>query len=338
MGEPQARCLVVEHSSMSLLGNPLGDPHRRSYEVWLPPGYQEDRRYPVVYWLAGFGAHPSLGHRPLRFGASVADRLHAAMTRRDMPVALLVVPDCTTSYGGSQYIDSPASGRYLSHLAEVVTEVDRRFPTRAEAAGRAVGGKSSGGYGALMAAMHTDLFGAVLAHSPDAGFEHSYLPLLPGVLDTIRAAGGVEQLLLRRAEGPHDGPFMVAMSLLAMGMCYADRPGVSAADALPCDPDTGLFRPEVWERWLTYDPVRAVAAHTGRLRALGLLHLETGRRDEYHMHWGVRALHAALTQHGVPHEYQEHDGGHHGIEHRFTASLALMGRLWGTGAQRAEGT
>ncbi|MFD9794361.1 alpha/beta hydrolase-fold protein [Streptomyces sp. NPDC059070] len=328
MSEALGTRVLVEHTSACLRDNPLGDPATRRIEVLLPPGYDEGRRYPVVHWLPGFGAYPSLTGRPLAFGEAPADRVHRAMARGTVPAALIVVPDATTAYGGSQYLDAPACGRYLGQLAEVVAEVDRRFPTLAEPRWRAVGGKSSGGYGALVAAMRTDLFGAVLAHTPDAGFEHSYLPLLPGVLDTLEAAGGVERLLAQRESGPHDTPFMVAMSLLAMGMCYADEPGTTPAEALPCDPRTGLFRPAVWERWLRHDPVRLSPAHAGRLRALRLLYLDTGRRDDYHMHWGVRALHAVWREHGIAHEYQEHGGGHHGIEHRFLTSLALLGRVW----------
>ncbi|MBC2869393.1 alpha/beta hydrolase-fold protein [Streptomyces mexicanus] len=325
MSEP----VVFDHDSACLRGNPLGDPHRRRVEVHLPPGYDGVRRYPVVYWLPGFGARPSLTHRPLAFGGSVADRLGRAMAEGRVPPALLVVPDCTTAYGGSQYIDSAACGRYAGHLAEVVAEVDRRFASLPGPAGRAVAGKSSGGYGALVAGMTTGLFSAVLAFSPDAGFEHCYLPLLPAALDTVRAAGGVEALLARRDTGPHDVPFMVAMSIVAMGMCYADTPGTAPADALPCDPVTGLFRDEVWQRWLRHDPVRMLPAHAGRLAALGLLHLSVGERDDYGMHWGVRALHAALDAHGVAHAYREHEGGHHGIEHVFTEALAQLWRVWG---------
>ncbi|MET7622237.1 alpha/beta hydrolase-fold protein [Streptomyces sp. NPDC005408] len=337
MAEIPGRRIVVDHVSSCLRDNPLGDPYRRQIEVLLPPGYDEDMSYPVVYWLPGFGAAPTLTNHPLAFGGSVAHRLQTAMERGEIPTALLVVPDCTTAYGGSQYIDSPACGRYLTYLTEVVAEVDRRFPTRAEPAWRAVAGKSSGGYGALIAGMHTDLFGAVLAHTPDAGFEHCYLTLLTGVLDTLETAGGIKSLLARRDSGPHDVAFMVAMSLLAMGMCYAPEPGVTAAETLPCDPQTGLFRPEVWERWLRHDPVRSAAAHTGRLRALRLLYLETGRRDDYNMHWGIRALHATLQDLGIAHEYQEHDGGHHGIEHRFITSLACLGRVWHTAADTPGG-
>ncbi|MFD4975177.1 alpha/beta hydrolase [Streptomyces sp. NPDC058424] len=324
MSEP----VVLDHASTCLRGNPLGDPFRRRIEVHLPPGYDGIRRYPVVYWLPGYGAHPSLGNRALAFGGSVADRLRQAMADGRMPPALLVVPDCTTAYGGSQYIDSAASGRYAGYLAEVVAEVDRHFATLPEPAGRAVAGKSSGGYGALLAGMTSGLFAAVLAFSPDAGFEHCYLPLLPAALDTVRAAGGVEGLLARRDSGPHDVPFMVAMSLVAMGMCYADAPGTTPSDALPCDPVTGLFRDEVWRRWLGHDPVRLLPAHASRLAGLALLHLSVGERDDYGMHWGVRALHAALDAHSIPHGYHEHEGGHHGIEHVFTEALAQLWRVW----------
>ncbi|MGW2620585.1 alpha/beta hydrolase [Streptomyces sp. NPDC001500] len=320
--------VVFDHDSAALRGNPLGDPHRRRVEVHLPPGYDGVRRYPVVYWLPGFGAHPSLTARALAFGGSVADRLGRAMADGRVPPALLVVVDGTTRYGGSQYIDSAACGRYGGHLAEIVAEVDRRFATRPEPAARAVAGKSSGGYGALIAGMTSDLFSAVLAFSPDAGFEHSYLPLVPAALDTVRAAGGVEALLARRDTGPHDVPFMVAMSIVAMGMCYADAPGTTPSDALPCDPVSGLFRDEVWQRWLRHDPVRMLPAHAGRLAGLALLHLSVGERDDYGMHWGVRALHAALDGHGVPHAYLEHEGGHHGIEHVFTEGLARLWRIW----------
>lgn len=324
--------VVLDVDSDCLRDNPLGDPHLRRAEVHLPPGYDGSRPFPAVYWLTGFGAHPSLARRALYFGDSPAALIRRAMTDGRIPPALLVVPDCTTAYGGSQYIDSPSSGRYAGFLGEVVAAVDRRFATAARRERRAVAGKSSGGYGALVAGMTSGLFGSVLALSPDAGFEYSYLPLLPRVLDTVRAAGGVDALLARRAGGPHDAPFMVAMSILAMGMCYAAEPGLTAADALPCDPDTGEFRDEVWRRWLAHDPVRMLPAWPDRLRRLQLLYVEVGERDDYGMHWGARALRTALLHHEVPHVYREHGGGHHGIEHRYAGALAQLAPVWGPDA------
>ncbi|WP_369229629.1 alpha/beta hydrolase-fold protein [Streptomyces sp. R21] len=325
--------VALDHDSACLRGNPLGDPHRRRVEVHLPPGYDETRRYPVIYWLTGYGARPTLTGQALAFGDSPGGLIHRAMADGRVPPALLVVPDCTTAYGGSQFINSATSGRYLDHLAEVVAEVDRRLPTRPDATWRAVAGKSSGGYGALVAAMTTDLFGAALAHSPDAGFEYTYLPLLPRTLDAVAAAGGIDALLARRSDGPHDATFMVAMSIIAMGMCYGDKPGLAPAEALPCDPSTGDFRDEVWHRWLTHDPVRMVPAHRDRLAALRLLYVDVGARDDYAMHWGARALHSALDRHGVRHIYREHEGGHHGIETRFADSLAELTQVWRSGTE-----
>lgn len=328
-----ADVVVLDHESACLRDNPLGDPHRRRIEVHLPPGYDETRQYPVIYWLTGFGAHPTLTGQALTFGDSPGGLIRQAMADGRVPAALLVVPDCTTSYGGSQYINSATSGQYLDHLAEVVAEVDRRLPTLPDAAWRAVAGKSSGGYGALVAAMTTDMFGAAVAHSPDAGFEHVYLPLLPRVLDTVATAGGVDALLARRGSGPYDATFMVAMSIVAMGMCYGDKPGLTAAEALPCDPSTGDFRDEVWQRWLAHDPVRMVPVHRDRLAALRLLYVDVGVRDDYGMHWGARALHSTLDRHGVSHIYREHEGGHHGIERRFTESLAALTPVWRSGTE-----
>ncbi|MFB7560417.1 alpha/beta hydrolase [Streptomyces brevispora] len=327
--------VLFDHESTCLRDNPLGDPHTRRVEVHLPPGYDGVRPFPVIYWLPGFGAHPSLCGKALAFGTTVADRLRSAMTDGRVPPALIVVPDGTTAYGGSQYIDSAPCGRYAGYLAEIVAAVDRRFTTRPAPRWRAIGGKSSGGYGALIAGMTCDLFGSVIACSPDAGFEHSHLPLLPRTLDTVRAAGGMDALLARRATGPVDAPFMVAMSIIALGMCYAQDPRTSPSDALPCDPETGVFRDEVWQRWLTHDPVRMLDEHAGALTRLDHLHLGVGERDEYGMHWGARALHTALDAHGVPHHYTEHEGGHHGIEHVYTDALAGLRHVW---SERTVGT
>ena len=42
----------------SLAGNPLGSPEERGIRIYLPPGYfdSENARYPVAYFLHGYGA------------------------------------------------------------------------------------------------------------------------------------------------------------------------------------------------------------------------------------------------------------------------------------------
>jgi len=52
----EGRVVVEEFDCEALKGNPLGDPHQRSVPIYLPPGYDRSgRRYPVIYWLHGWG-------------------------------------------------------------------------------------------------------------------------------------------------------------------------------------------------------------------------------------------------------------------------------------------
>ncbi len=85
------------------------------------------------------------------------------------------MPDASTRYGGSQYLNSTATGRYEDHILELLAFIDSKYPTRPEASQRAVMGHSSGGYGALRLGMcHADTFGLAAAHAPDLYFEMVY--------------------------------------------------------------------------------------------------------------------------------------------------------------------
>ena len=67
-----------------------------------------------------------------------------------MPPALLVLVDGFTRLGGSQYVDSIHNGDYATYtVRDVVGHVDARYRTIAAEGGRAVLGKSSGGFGAM---------------------------------------------------------------------------------------------------------------------------------------------------------------------------------------------
>jgi hypothetical protein len=75
---------------------------------------------------------------------------HALFAAGETPPAILVFVDAWTAYGGSQFVDSPGTGRYHSYLCEeVVPFVDARYRTLPDPAHRAISGKSSGGFGAL---------------------------------------------------------------------------------------------------------------------------------------------------------------------------------------------
>ncbi|HEV8325391.1 MAG TPA: alpha/beta hydrolase-fold protein, partial [Myxococcota bacterium] len=253
------------------------------------------------------------------------DRLHAAGKMRE---TIVVMPDCWTRYGGSQYLDSSATGRYETHVVkELVPFIDGRYRTRRGAASRGVVGKSSGGYGALVLGMrHPDVFGVVGCNSGDMCFEYCYLPGFPGALDAFRKHGGAARWLRAwsRDKRKADRPHFDALNTLAMASCYSPNPRAALGFDLPFDERTGEMRPEVWRRWLRWDPLRMLPAHERRLRRLRYLFLDCGARDEFHLQWGLRAFAARARRLGVRCTTEEFDDGHMEIRYRYDRVLPLL--------------
>src|SRR5207248_10543643 len=105
----------------------------------------------------------------------LADELFAS---GEAPPCVLVWVDCWTSLGGSQYVDSPGTGRYHTYLCdEVVPWVDANYRTVADRDHRGITGKSSGGYGAMVTpVLRPVLWGGPATHAGDALLEASYPP------------------------------------------------------------------------------------------------------------------------------------------------------------------
>ncbi|HEY3341790.1 MAG TPA: alpha/beta hydrolase-fold protein, partial [Anaerolineae bacterium] len=84
---------------------------------------------------------------------------------------LIVMPDGERSW----YCDSRI-GRFESYISqELVTFIDKLFPTRKLARYRAIGGLSMGGYGALkLGVKFPRVFGSITAHSSAVNFMHSW--------------------------------------------------------------------------------------------------------------------------------------------------------------------
>ena len=67
------------------------------------------------------------------------------------PDAIVVFVDAWTALGGSQFLNSASTGRYLDYLCdEVVPFVDGRYPVLPGRDHRGLSGHSSGGYGAMV--------------------------------------------------------------------------------------------------------------------------------------------------------------------------------------------
>jgi S-formylglutathione hydrolase FrmB len=319
-------------TSELLRANPLGDPHERPVWVYLPPGYDDEpgRRYPAVYVIQGYTGQVTMWRNRSAYRQPFAETADAAFARGEAPPAIVVYVDAWTRYGGSQFVDSPGTGKYHSYLCdEVVPWVDARYRTRADAAHRAIMGKSSGGFGAMITTMlRPDLFGALATHAGDSQYELCYLP------DFGRSAR-----FLRRYDGDiwrwwADFSSRIAFTreeddtlLMLLGVSACFSANEDGTVELPFDPETGALRPEVWQRWLDWDPVRMVPKYAEALRSARGIWIDAGTRDDFFLDLGAAAFRAALLEHGVAEDvirFELFDATHASIDYRYPMSLAWL--------------
>lgn len=323
--QTQGTVVTLRHKSEALKNNPLGDSFVRDVIVYLPAAYYEDdeQRFPVVYCLTGFTGRGKMFLNDSAFTPNLAERLDKLIAAKTIKPLIAVLPDCFTHYGGSQYINSSATGDYEDYLTkEIVPFIDDNFRTLKNKNSRAVMGKSSGGYGALiMGLRHADQFGLVCSTSGDAYFEHCYLPDIP---KAFRAVEGNPQKLVEKfwnedaKKGKDD---FSGLNIIGMSACYS--PNGTDFD-LPFDLKTGEIREEIWQKWLAHDPVRLVEKFAENLKSLKLLFIDAGTRDEFYLDLGAKIFCERLKKFNVPHIHEEFDDGHFNISYRVNRSLELI--------------
>jgi enterochelin esterase-like enzyme len=128
-----------------LQGNALGDPDVRHVPVYLPPGYASGtERYPALVALTGFTGSGRMMLNVAAWSESFNERMDRLIAADRIGPMIVAMPDCFTRLGGSQYLNSTATGRYEDHLIEeVVPQLDAQYRTLAAPAHRGVFGKSS---------------------------------------------------------------------------------------------------------------------------------------------------------------------------------------------------
>jgi len=328
--EPWTRDLagrLEEHvlESDALRGNPLGDPNSRPLWVYVPHGYDDDarRRYPALYVIQGLTGQLDMWRNRSAFRPNPVELCDTLFAGDDAPPAAIVVwVDAWTSLGGSQFLDSPAVGRYHTYLCdEVVPWVDANYRTLPDAAHRGISGKSSGGYGAMVTPMlRPDLFGGLATHAGDALFEMCYLHDVAQAMRALR--DDYDNSFDKFWEDFRSRPAFLKpadatlLNTWCMAACYsADEDGTVQ---LPFELGTGEMIPEVWERWLAWDPVRMAPKRADALRSLRAVYIDAGTRDEYFLDLGAEAFRRELEKLGVTDvSFELFDGRHGAIEYRY---------------------
>jgi S-formylglutathione hydrolase FrmB len=246
---------------------------------------------------------------------------------RECPDAIVVLVDAWTAYGGSQFLNSAGTGRYLDYLCdEIVPFVDERYPTAASRDHRGLTGKSSGGYGAMVVPMlRPDVFGALASHAGDALFECCYLADFREVARELRDRyeGSYEVFFERLRAADHMDWDKLGRPLEVYGYAAAyspdlERPGKAL---LPFDVATGRQLDDVWAQWLDKDPVRMAPQYADALRSMRRIYLDAGREDEYFLDLGAQAFAAELERLGADHTLELFDGKHGGLAYRYPGAI-----------------
>jgi enterochelin esterase family protein len=252
-------------------------------------------------------------------------RLDRLMGGGEVAPAIVVMPDCWTRLGSSQYLNS-AIGNYEDYLInEIIPYVDGHYPTNKS---RAVLGHSSGGYGAIVQAMrHPEVFDAVACHAGDMYWEFTCMPGVAGLHQGLEKYGGAENFLKDIDDiQPKGGAFWKTVMTMCWSMAHGTNPDAPLGFDLPIDPDTGARDEAVWARWLAFDPVRMIdeSAYQSALKSMKLVYITAGLYDEYQLQVGARIFCKKLAALGVNFLHEEQAVGHSGSDVPYDRSIALL--------------
>ena len=313
------------HKSSYLAANMLGDPGERDVFVYLPVGYEDSgRRYATAYLLHAFGQNAETLVNPAtdrqRWHPPIEDVLDPVFGRMRVPPMIVVIPDGCSRWGCGQWVDSPVSGHFGSYVAkDVVSFVDSTYRTVAKPASRGVLGFSSGGLGAWnIVSQNPDVFAAMAVLSADTFLDMTHKVFPYKYFDNIwpeAPSGPVEE---------DDWSMMT----YAYSAAYSPNPGRPPFFVdLPVAWPSGEVIQEVWNRWLSYDPVENYRDRLDNLRSLSGILLDAGVNDEHELQWGHRVLSHRLSEAGVAHKITENPGNHGGrSRERLQVALEWLGQ------------
>ena len=330
---------VESFESRILKNNPLNDPHIRNLPVYLPPSYHtSERRFPVVYLLSGFTGWGMLNLNENFISESIPQRCDRLISKGKMKEMIIVMPDCITKYGGSQFINSTGTGKYEDHIIkELVPFIDSMYRTIPRFESRAVCGKSSGGYGATVLAMkHPGIFGLMCSTAGDMAFEYCYVPDFPKSLTGLEIYGkghkAIKHFVTKELnkKQPKKKYFFDVLNLCGMASCYSPNPSGFKTKGynfdIPFNLETGELDLKIFDKWLLYDPVRMLDKYKDNLKKLKLIFLDAGIYDEFNLHVGARIFCSRLKANEIKYYHEEFPDTHMNISYRYDRTFEMISR------------
>lgn len=302
-GEKRGTLVEQKILSSAIQGNAGGEDPLRNVTIYLPPGYQTGlQRYPVIYFLHGFGADDKRVISETHFDALLDTAIELGLIR---PV-ILVMPNSHTHFRGSFYTNSSLIGNWTDFIGkDLVGYVDKNFRTLPNRDSRGLAGHSMGGHGALKIGMlYADVFGAVYAMSPAVLNWAEEMNVSNPAFKVIGAAREEKEVFnhffnlvlisLGRAFSPNEQkpPF------------YANLPATYAGDSM-------VVNVAVAKQWEENFPLNMINDHLPALKSFNGLKMDWGRNDDF-PHIPVTCLQFSkkLEAYGVKHTAEEYNGDH----------------------------
>ncbi len=291
----------------------------RWISVYRPAGYDDQlvgARFPVLYLLPGYDGEPSFYYR---FGnenyyqtsaiAAIADELIAAKVIKPL---IIVMPDASIYYGGSFFNNGNLTGKWENMMSyELVNYADvvSGFRTLAAKDSRAIGGHSSGGYGAIRIAMkYPDLFSSVSAIDAPLAFEEGDMPVLfQRYLDESNISTEAE-FFDTDTTGFRTNHQQYKMLLYSMAASFSPAPYTNVTQfgrlqiTLPFDYQGNVVQ-TVWDQWLENDLYGWLDDATYRANLAGQnLYFEYSDHDLNNFHSQTAAFVEKLHDLNINHE------------------------------------
>jgi S-formylglutathione hydrolase len=304
----------IKIAAPSLENNLVGELAEREILVYLPPSYGVlDKRFPVVYYLPGYGDGSMIGFR-------LPDSMDALINDGKVNDMIVVVANGIDNVGGSFYVNSPVTGNWEDFIAQdVVNYVDSHYRTLAQAESRGITGHSMGGFGALNIAMHRpDVFGAVYSMSPglfdENGLSESQLFETERLIRSfIKYENDLADIPAEEAQKMFASPQQFALSY---GLAFAPNPDKHPPyfDYPFTEVNGQLVRDDViWKKWESgYGGiVDEVKQYKDNLLKLKGIVVDYGKYDEYN--WipkGCIYFGDQLSAANIPAKVEEYNGSH----------------------------
>ncbi|MFL2974120.1 MAG: alpha/beta hydrolase [Candidatus Thalassarchaeaceae archaeon] len=321
---------IITINSKALEGNMLGDPSSRQVAMYLPPNWEESgKEYPLFVDLVGYTGSGFAHTNWKPFAESIPQRVERLVDEGKMGEVIVALPDCFTILGGNQYINSIAVGNWADFLIqEMIPEIEQSFPVLKGKNNRAVFGKSSGGYGAIVHGMlYGEHWGALACHSGDMGFDSLFMGDFPKSVTHLEKHGGIEGFLehVKSTKKMSHDDFHVLM-MVAMGAFYDPDPDGPMGIRLPVDLRTCVLDETRWAEWLKNDPVIMIDRNDVQenLKSLKGIFIDCGFRDQYNLHFGARQLSDKMNKLGIKHIHEEFDDNHSSVDYRMDVSFPFI--------------